>query len=236
MALTWPCMAKLSTELSDFGRRMFSSPEGRTWTEILSRPRISLPGCASHAEQTMLRAAAVNADRDPSFSGYAVSYDQDEIQFPVWVLMTVGAALLFASIVTVNAVLALLSTFAAGFAYHNYPLLETGTTRLGANQHGLFIEGLGLLAWRSIASIHPVEVFVRGSEYTEAEISVSGPLQVAIIEKAPDAGFRRRLMRKPFYLGPGSNIRIPLNILDRAPDEVMNTITRTWLYYKNRGP
>ena len=46
----------------------------------------------------MLRATAMEAEGDNRFSGYTVAYDRDEIQFPVYVLLTVGAALLFAAV------------------------------------------------------------------------------------------------------------------------------------------
>ena len=67
----------------------------------------------------MLRATAMEAEGDNRFSGYTVAYDRDEIQFPVYVLLTLGAALLFAAVVEQSFVLFLLSVIAGSFAYYS---------------------------------------------------------------------------------------------------------------------
>ena len=160
----------------------------------------------------MLRATAMEAEGDNRFSGYTVAYDRDEIQFPVYVLLTLGAALLFAAVAEQSFVLFLLSVSDGSFAYYSYPLLEIGKTRLAANQDGLFIEGLGLLAWRTIDGVDIVEIVVRANAYKELEISLSRPLAVSLLKEDRHTPLHRRLMRTPFYLRPGRKVRVSLEI------------------------
>ncbi len=173
---------------------------------------------------------AGSADR---FNGYTIAYDRDEIQFPVWILMILGAALLYASLANGSVMLLLASGLIGCFVFHSFPLLETGKPRLAANPDGLFIEGLGRLAWRDVAAIDVVDVSVRGSVYSEAEISLSEPLAVALLEDDREIPLHRRLMRKPFYLRSGPKIRVPLNVFDHEPDEIVNSLMRIWFH--NRG-
>lgn len=181
----------------------------------------------------MLRATAMEAEGDNRFSGYTVAYDRDEIQFPVYVLLTLGAALLFAAVAEQSFVLFLLSLIAGSFAYYSYPLLEIGKTRLAANQDGLFIEGLGLLAWRTIDGVDIVEIVVRANAYKELEISLSQPLAVSLLKDDRLTPLHRRLMRRPFYLRPGRKVRVPLEIFDRPAEEIFGSLKRIWNY--NRG-
>ena len=181
----------------------------------------------------MLRAAAMTAENDDRHDRYTVAYDQEEIQFPVWILMIFGAGFLYASVARGSMTLFLTSVCFACLVYYSYPLLETGKPRLAANCDGLFIEALGRIAWREIAAIDVVEVVVRGSIYREAEISLSEPLAVALGRDAPTVPLYRRFMRRPFYLISRSKVRVPLDILDHTPEEIIGSLTRMWLY--NRG-
>ena len=182
----------------------------------------------------MLRSTAMEAEGDNRSSGYTVAYDRDEIQFPVYLLLTLGAALLlFAAFAEQSFVLFLLSVTAGSFAYYSYPLLEIGKTRLAANQDGLFIEGLGLLAWRTIDGVDIVEIVVRANAYKELEISLSQPLAVSLLKDDRHTPLHRRLMRRPFYLRPGRKVRVPLEIFDRPAEEIFGSLKRIWNY--NRG-
>jgi hypothetical protein len=184
------------------------------------------------AGRVMLRAATVKAGSDNRFNGYTVAYDRDEIQFPVWILMILGAALLYAALANGSVLLLLASGLVGCFVFYSFPLLETGKTRLAANPDGLFIEGLGRLTWRDVAAIDVVEVSVRGSIYSEAEISLSEPLAVSLLEDDREIPLHRRLMRKPFYLRSGPKIRVPLDVFDHEPDDIINSLTRIWFHYR----
>ncbi len=181
----------------------------------------------------MLRAAAIRLDRDQPFNGFSVAYEQDELQFPVWIRLVLTSTLLYASLVEESVVLMLLGLFPGGFAFHSLPLLETGKTRIAANHDYLFIDGLGRIGWRFIKSISIAEVIVRGNVYKEADIALLAPLNVALLNDARHMPLYRRMMRKPFYLKPGHIIRVPLDIFDRTPDDIIASLMRIWTH--NRG-
>jgi hypothetical protein len=185
-------------------------------------------------ELTMLRAAAVRLDRDHPFDGFTAAYDADELQFPVWVLLILTAVLFYASIAERSGVLMLLCLFPGCFAFHNFPLLETGKTRLAASQDSLFIEGLGRIGWSFVKSITLAEVVVRGSAYKEADIALAAPLTTALMEDRRNMKFYRRLMRKPFYLKSGLTIRVPLEIFNRPPEDIIGSLMRIWIYNRAR--
>lgn len=186
------------------------------------------------SELTMLRAAAIRLDHNHPFDGFTAAYDPDELQFPVWVLLILTAMLFYASVAEGSAVLMLLGLFPGCFAFHNFPLLETGKTRLAANQDSLFIEGLGRIGWHFVKSISLAEVVVRGSAYKEADIALAAPLTTALMEDGRNMTLYRRLMRKPFYLKSGQTIRVPLEIFNRPPEDILAALMRIWVYNRAR--
>ena len=99
--------------------------------------------------------------------GYSVTYNRDEIQFPVYVVAILGAALLAGAWVYGLTILLVLGVIAAGIAYYNFPLLESGRPTLGANQYGIFIQGFGLIRWRAIDRIDIVQIAQRASDIHE---------------------------------------------------------------------
>jgi hypothetical protein len=183
----------------------------------------------------MLRAAAIRLDRNHPFHGFVVAYEQDELQFPVWILLVLTAALFYASLAEQNGVFILLGLLPGCFAFHNFPLLETGKPRIAANHEGLFIEGLGRVGWRFIEGISPAQVIVRGNAYTEADIALSAPLATALLDDARNMRLARRLMRRPYYLKSGPTIRVPLDIFERPPEETLAALVRIWIHNRARS-
>ena len=57
--------------------------------------------------------------------GYSVTYNRDEIQFPVYVMAGLTLVLLGAAWFTGQTLWLILGAAAAGVTYYNYPLLET---------------------------------------------------------------------------------------------------------------
>ncbi len=164
--------------------------------------------------------------------GYTVAYEREEIQFPVYVVALIGAILATIGVAIDNIILIALSLFAFGFAYYNFPLLETGKPRIGAGQYGIFAEGLGIVAWRSIKQIEMVPVDIRGSTSNELRVVLEDPLDKALI-----ADWRRRppyrfLMRLPWISAPGNIIRIPLDVFDRPADEIMLSFSRMMTFFR----
>ncbi len=164
--------------------------------------------------------------------GYTVAYEREEIQFPVYVVGFIGAVLATTGVATDNIVLIALSLLAFGFAYYNYPLLETGTPRIGAGQYGIFAEGLGILAWGSIKQLELIPIDIRGATSNELRITLEDPLDEALLADWRPRPLYRQLMRLPWATGRGGIIRIPLDVFDRPADEIMNSFERMMGFYR----
>lgn len=164
--------------------------------------------------------------------GYTVAYEREEIQFPVYVVGFIGVVLAAIGFGIDNVVLVALSLLTLGFAYYNYPLLETGKPRVGASQYGIFAEGLGIIAWRSIKRLDLLTIGVRGTDSNELRITLEGPLDRALLADWRSRPFYRYLMRLPWAMAKGDIIRIPLDVFDRPADEIMRTFERMMTFYR----
>jgi hypothetical protein len=163
--------------------------------------------------------------------GYTVAYEREELQFPVYVVGLVGACLATVGVAVDNVFLIALALVAIGFAYYNYPLIETGKPRIGCGQHGIFAEGLGIISWRSIKAIELKQLDARGSTDNELHIALEYPLERALLVDWRRRPFYRFLMRLPWSSSRGV-IRIPLDAFDRPPEEIMQSFTRMMTFYK----
>jgi hypothetical protein len=168
--------------------------------------------------------------------GYTVAYEREELSFPVYVVGFIGAVLATTGAAIDNIVLVALSLLAFGFAYYNYPLLETGKPRIGAGQYGIFAEGLGIIAWRSIKQIELMTIDVRGSTQNELRITLAESLDRALLADWRRRPFYRYLMRLPWRAGAENSIRIPLDIFDRPADEIMRNFSRMNSFFRAGTP
>jgi len=166
-------------------------------------------------------------------AGYTVAYGRDEAPFPVYVASTVAAILLTAAVFQGNPIYLGLGAIAAGFAYYNWPLAEVGRPRIGANQYGIFIEGFGILAWRSIDKIDLVQIAIRAETRNELQISLRHPLSRALMADWRKVALVRRYMRLPWSMTYNNVIRITLDPFDKTPDEIHRTFERMWRYYRS---
>lgn len=170
---------------------------------------------------------------ETEFSGYTVSYGGGEAHFPVYVVGFLAAILLAAAFFNGSTVIFLLGFAASGFAYYNFPLLETGRPRLGANQYGIFIEAFGLIRWRAIARIDLVPIAVRAMTVNELQIALNQPLGSALVADWRRVPFYRQGMRPTWSMTYDNVIRIKLDPFDREPGEIHRTLLRMWRYYRS---
>jgi hypothetical protein len=166
------------------------------------------------------------------FDGYTVAYDGEDLYFPVYVVLFTGLALLGWAFAKSIPYLLIPSAAALGYVYYNYPLLESGRPRLGAGQYGLFVEGLGIIAWRAIDDIKMVPVPARGVDEQELCISLSKPLDGALIADWRRRPVTRLMMRLPWSMKHGC-IHISLDLFDRPPAEIHNNFMRLWRYFRS---
>ncbi len=165
--------------------------------------------------------------------GYSVTYNRDEIQFPVYVVAIMAAALLAGAWASGETVWLVLGAIATGIAYYNFPLLETSRPTLGANQYGIFIQGFGLIRWRAIDRIDVVEIAQRANTIHELQIGLNMLLSNALVADWRKLPFYRSLMRLPWSMGASNVVRVNLDPFNQPPEEIARTLVRLWRYYRS---
>jgi hypothetical protein len=165
--------------------------------------------------------------------GYSVTYNRDEIQFPVYVMAALTLVLLGAAWMTGQTLWLILCAGAAGVTYYNYPLLETRRPTLGANQYGIFIQGFGLIRWRAIDRIDMIEIAERANTLHELQIGLNMLLSSALVADWRKQPFYRSLMRLPWSMGQSNVVRINLEPFSEAPGEIHRTLLRLWRHYRS---
>ncbi len=165
--------------------------------------------------------------------GYSVTYNRDEIQFPVYVVAILAAVLLAAAWITGETLWLVLGVIAAAVAYYNFPLLETRRPTLGANQYGIFIQGFGLIRWRAIDRIEVVEIAERANTVHQLQIGLNMLLSSALVADWRKLPFYRSLMRLPWSMGQSNVVRVSLDPFSQEPDEIARTLVRLWRYYRS---
>ncbi|KUO64670.1 MAG: hypothetical protein APF80_09725 [Alphaproteobacteria bacterium BRH_c36] len=173
------------------------------------------------------------ADDIQDASGYTVRYGKEKGQFRVFILAGAGILLCIAAFYQGSEILLGIGIAALGAAYYFFPLIESDRPRLGANQYGIFIEGLGLIGWRSVENIETVHIAVRTMMTHELQIKLSQPLEQALLADWRKMAFYRLLMRLPWTMSHNNTIRINLEPFDDPPDEVERTLKRMQRHYRS---
>lgn len=164
--------------------------------------------------------------------GYSVTYGREEIQAPVYVVALLSAGFLAAAIVTGSTLWLVLGVAAAGIAYYNVPLIERRPI-VGANQYGVFIQGLGLIRWSAVDSIELVEMAVRASTIHELQIGLKTRLSSALVADWRKQPFYRSLMRLPWSMSGPNIVRVNLEPFTGEPFEIHRTLQRLWRHYRS---
>jgi hypothetical protein len=169
---------------------------------------------------------------ETNVGGYSVAYGRDEERFPVYLLALLSAALLAGAWVTGSSLALVLGVAAAGATYYNFPLLETRPT-IGANEYGVFIQGLGLIRWRAIDRIDLVAIAERAEINHELQIALNMTVTSALVADWRKQPFWRSLMRIPWAMTHSNVVRINIDPFDHPPDEIHRTLTRMWRHYRS---
>ena len=164
--------------------------------------------------------------------GFSVTYGREEIQAPVYVVAFLAAAMLAAAFVTGNTVWLVLGVAAAGVTYYNVPLLERKPV-VGANQYGIFVQGLGLIRWSAIDSIDLTELAVRASTIHELQIGLKTRLSSALVVDWRKQPFWRSLRRLPWTMTRSNVIGVNLEPYNQEPEEIHRTLQRMWRHYRS---
>ncbi|HZV20790.1 MAG TPA: hypothetical protein VE986_04515 [Hyphomicrobiales bacterium] len=128
-------------------------------------------------------------------------------------------------------ILAITAILAFCSAYYFFPFTEN-RPRLGGNQYGLFIDGLGLIAWRAIGEISLVTYSVRTLEMEELHIKLQQQLNSALLVDWRRLPRWRLLMRLPWRMGYDNIVRINLQPFAPPAEEIVRTLQRMWRFYR----
>ncbi|CAN1722083.1 PH domain-containing protein [Hyphomicrobium sp. 1Nfss2.1] len=164
--------------------------------------------------------------------GFSVTYGREEIQAPVYAVAFLSAAFLAAALATGSTLWLVLGVAAAGVTYYNVPLLEKRPV-IGANQYGIFIQGLGLVRWSAIGSIELTEMAVRASTIHELQIGLKTRLSSALVADWRKQPFWRSLMRLPWAMARSNVIGINLEPFTGEPEDMHRTLLRMWKHYRS---
>jgi hypothetical protein len=143
------------------------------------------------------------------------------------------AAITFAAWVTWPYQLLSITALLAGCsAYYFFPFTER-RPRLGANRYGLFVDGLGLIAWSAIGEITLVTwpATPRMPEIEELHIRLSRTESSALLVDWRRLPYWRLLMRLPWTRPGAGAVRINLQPFDSPAKEIHCTIHRLWLFH-----
>jgi hypothetical protein len=170
---------------------------------------------------------------ESEMTGYTVAYGRDEAPFPVYAAAAIAAVLLTAAALRLDPIMLSIGVVAGAFAFYNLPLAEVGRPRMGANQYGVFIEGLGLIQWRAIDDIRLVEIAARAATSNELLIRLKHPLGRALIADWRKQPLHRRLMRLPWRMTHDNTIRIALDAFENEPGDIERTFLRMWRHFRS---
>lgn len=179
--------------------------------------------------------SSANGDRAASDllqQGFALPYAADKGNFRFYV-MAVAAVLLITAYILAggHAILLVLGVGAGCVAYYFYPLIER-KPRFGANQYGIFIDGLGVIAWRAVDDIVLRTYAVRTLENKELHIRLNRDLDRALMVDWRRLPIYRLLMRLPWSMTHDNVIRIKLEPFGPEPGQIHRAITRIWNFYR----
>ena len=164
----------------------------------------------------------------PARDGYAVGYANDKGTFRVFVTTALAICFALAWFFTGSEITLVLAAFFAVTAYYFFPLIETGKARLGAGQYGLFIEGFGIIPWRSVGDISLSTYAVRSIQVSELHIKLSRSLPNALMADWRSLSYFRLLMKLPWTMSRDNVVRINLEPFGDVPDDIVGALQRNW--------
>ncbi len=174
----------------------------------------------------------MTGERDPQGShGFAVGYARDKGSFRVYVCLTLAVGLFCVWVFQHSEIALVLAILFGLTAYYFYPLVETGKVRLGAGEHGIFIEGFGVIPWRAVDEISLSTYAVRSIEINEVNIELGKSLPDALIADWRSLPYHRLLMKLPWSMTRDNVVRINLEPFAGSPEDIIGALRRTRKYY-----
>ncbi len=166
-----------------------------------------------------------------SMSGYRIGYAKGKGEFRVYVSLALCAAFIAVWIFSNSELLLVPVLFFGATGYYFFPLIESGKVRLGAGEHGIFIEGLGIIPWRAITNITLSVYFVRTIEVNELNIKLARPLPKALVADWRALPYYRLLMKLPWSMGRDNVVRVNLEPFAAPPQNIVDALNNNWRYF-----
>lgn len=168
---------------------------------------------------------------ETSNPGFALSYARGKGTTRVYIAFAMGALFTGFAIFNGSEIALLCALVAFGVSFYFYPLVESERTRAGAGEHGIFIEGFGLVPWRAIEDVTLSTYAVRSIEVSELHIKLSKSLSEALAADWRSLPWHRLLMKLPWKMGADNIIRINLEPFPGTPDEILRAFQRTRRFF-----
>ena len=164
-------------------------------------------------------------------TGFAIGYAKGKGAARVYVAFAIGALFIGFWLFNGNGIALLLGVLAIGTSFYFYPLIESGRPRAGAGEHGVFIEGFGLIPWRSVDDIRLSTYAVRSIQVSELHIKLSKSLPQALAADWRSLPWHRLLMMLPWKMGSDNIVRINLEPFPGSPEDIVRAFQRKWQYF-----
>ncbi|MEI2386544.1 hypothetical protein [Breoghania sp. JC706] len=108
-------------------------------------------------------------------------------------------------------------------SFYFFPLVELRRPQLGANDDGLFISGIGFIAWAEISHLELFNTAVRQIQLSTLIVTLHRPLEDAVAKPEKTAWYRA-LMARPYRRKGDTRIDIPLHPLKGTPEEILGRL------------
>ena len=164
-------------------------------------------------------------------SGFAIAYAKGKGATRVYIAFAMGALFTGFWMFNGSEVALLFGVLAFGVSFYFYPLIESDRTRVGAGEHGIFIEGFGLIPWRSVEDVTLSTYAVRSIEVSELHIKLSKSLPQALAADWRSLPWHRLLMMLPWKMSADNIVRINLEPFPGKPDEILRAFLSKWRYF-----
>lgn len=171
---------------------------------------------------------------DTEEPGFALAYAKGKSAERVYIPFAMGALFAGFWIFTGNDIALLFAVLAFGTSFYFYPLVETDRPRIGAGEHGVFIEGFGLIPWRSIDDLSLSTYAIRSIQVSELHIKLAKSLPQALAADWRSLPWHRLLMMLPWKMGSDNIVRVNLEPFPGKADEIMHAFQRRQRYFGRR--
>lgn len=168
----------------------------------------------------------------PGGSSFAVGYAPGKGQFRVYLTATAAAVALIGYVWWGHAVVLALAVFFGCASFYFFPLVETDRARFGAGEHGIFIEGFGIIPWRAVADIALRSYAVRTIINEEIQIELSRPLAQSLVSDWRSLPYHRLLMRLPWSMTSDNVVHIKMEPFAGTAESTFARLQSLWRRYR----